>query len=74
MTLYRDIYVNLHCVLNLAAFCKVFLTPTSAEFTRYAAGLRALFNKLSSASVGLDDASDSYVVKVSPPVHEAAIE
>lgn len=24
--------------------------------------------------VGLDDASDSYVVKVSPPVHEAAIE
>jgi len=61
LRLYRDTYVNLHCVLNLAAFCKVFLLPASAEFGRYAQGLRTLFNKLSSENVGLDDASSLYL-------------
>lgn len=58
LRLYRDTYVNLHCVLNLAAFCKVL---TSDENGRYAQGLRTLFNKLSSENVGLDDASSLYL-------------
>ena len=39
----------------------MFLAPASAEFARYAAGLRTLFNKLSSENVGLDDASSLYL-------------
>jgi hypothetical protein len=47
--------------LTLAAFCKVFLVPASAEFGRYAQGLRALFNQLCRENSGLDDASSLYL-------------
>lgn len=61
LRLYRDTYVNLHCTLTLAAFCKASLLPTSAEFSRLIPGLRTLFNKLTSENIGLDDASSLYL-------------
>ena len=61
LRLYRDTYVNLHCVLTLAAFCKSILLSASAEFSRLMPGLLTLFNKLTSENVGLDDASSLYL-------------
>ena len=52
---YRDTYVNLHCCLTLAIFCKFEHQP---EVTLV---LKTLFLKLTSANVGLDDSAATYL-------------
>jgi hypothetical protein len=52
---YKDTYVNMHCVLTLAAFLKF------GKFTELLGVVKGLMGKLSNSNVGLDESASLYM-------------
>jgi hypothetical protein len=52
---YKDTYVNMHCVLTLAAFLKL------GKFQDLLPSMKVLISKLSNCNVGLDESSSLYM-------------